>query len=143
LIMVLQSLRRTIIISGLTVSTAAAVMLGLLENVRPASAGEAGAAGSAAFTIDGTSGKVTGAAVSAAVGKNGAAAASYNSGTTNAAYSMGSGGNLSIGLASGAVTSMSDTADATPTTAQGNKLSADAVQTNAPLGTVDIAGTGP
>lgn len=141
--MVLQSLRRTIIISGLTASSAAAVMMGLLGDIRPASAGEAGAAGSAAFTIDGTTGKVTGAAVSAAVGKNGATAASYNSGTTNAAYSMGSGGNLSVGMGSGIVTSMGDAADAAPGTAQANKLSPDAVKTNAPAGTVDIAGTGP
>lgn len=140
--MVLQSLRRTIIISGLTASTAAAVMVGLLGNIRPASAGEAGAAGSAAFTIDAT-GQVTGAAVSAAVGKNGATAASYNSGTTNAAYSMGSGGALSVGMGSGIVTSISDAADAAPATAQGNKLSPNAVKTNAPSGTVDIAGTGP
>ncbi|MGI0483840.1 hypothetical protein ACN4EK_00310 [Pantanalinema rosaneae CENA516] len=139
--MVLQSVRRTIIISSLTISTAAAVMMGLLGNVRPASAGEAGAAGSAAFTIDATSGKVTGAAISAAVGKNGAVAASYNSGSTNAAYSMGSGGNLSVGLASGVVTSIQDTADAAPGTAQANNLDPDAVKTNAPNGTVDIAGS--
>ncbi len=59
-----------------------------------AKAGEGGAAGSAAFTT--TSGAVTGAAVSAAVGKNDAASsATYTSGVT-VSTSLGSAGLITV-----------------------------------------------
>lgn len=63
-------------------------------------AGEGGIAGSAAFTIEG--GTVTGVAVSAAVGKESAAAHSFNydasndNGLQNSAFAIGTAGTLSI-----------------------------------------------
>ena len=60
-----------------------------------ARAGEGGTAGSAAFTVD-SDGKVTGVAVSAAVGKENASSAAFNyeagSGVQNSAWSLGTAG---------------------------------------------------
>lgn len=64
--------------------------IGIFGIASSAMAGEGGAAGSAAFTIN--SGSVTGVAVAAAVGKNSAFAGALNTGTFNAAISLGSGG---------------------------------------------------
>jgi len=60
-------------------------------------AGEGGAAGAAAFTIEG--GVVTGVAVAASVGKNDAGAAAFNNPDTsyNSAFALGSGGKVSFG----------------------------------------------
>lgn len=57
-------------------------------------AGSGGAAGAAAFTV--TDGKVTGVAVSAAVGKDNAAAAAYNNGANNSAFALGSASGIDI-----------------------------------------------
>ena len=59
-------------------------------------AGEGGAAGAAAFTID--NGNVTGVAVAASVGKNDASAAAFNNPATsyNSAFALGSSGKISF-----------------------------------------------
>lgn len=79
---------RFAVVSGLVVCSA----LGLATVAR---AGEGGTAGSAAFTVD-SGGKVTGVAVSAAVGKENASAAAFNyesgSGVQNSAWSLGTAG---------------------------------------------------
>lgn len=132
------SFRHALVVSGLVAGTAFG--LGLFSSVRPASAGEAGAAGSAAFTIN-TDGKVTGAAVSAAVGSNGAAAGSYNDGatSTNAAYSSGTSGTTNITMTSGIVSGMT-TANPVATN-QANTLDTTVVQMDADAGTLDAAGS--
>ncbi|MGD1911590.1 MAG: hypothetical protein ACFB2X_12225 [Rivularia sp. (in: cyanobacteria)] len=60
-------------------------------------AGEGGAAGAAAFTIDDT-GSVTGVAVAAAVGKNDASAAAFNDvdNDFNSAFALGSAGAIQM-----------------------------------------------
>jgi hypothetical protein len=59
-------------------------------------AGEGGAAGAAAFTIDGTN--VTGVAVAASVGKNDASAAAFNNvaNNFNSAFALGSSGAIDM-----------------------------------------------
>ncbi|MBE9146208.1 hypothetical protein [Planktothrix mougeotii] len=90
-------LRRFAIVSSL-------VVLGSLGLSSVARAGEGAVAGSAAFTV--TADKVTGVAVSAAVGKRDAVAHAFNySGTgtgntfglQNSAFALGTSGQLSIG----------------------------------------------
>ena len=96
-------------------------------------AGEGGAAGAAAFTIDGTA--VTGVAVAASVGKNDAGAAAFNnpgSDTTdpyNSAFALGSAGNISIGGMgdqTGTATTMAGALDTNLGTAQANELTGNA-----------------
>ncbi|NES22013.1 MAG: hypothetical protein F6K41_24600 [Symploca sp. SIO3E6] len=88
---------RTIKLSAALVATVAS-LVGFSSIAR---AGEGGSAGAAAFTTDGA-GAVTGAAVSAAVGKEGAAANSFNySGThtstlQNSASAVGAAGTIEL-----------------------------------------------
>jgi hypothetical protein len=113
---------RFAVVSGLVVCSA----LGLATVAR---AGEGGTAGSAAFTVD-SGGKVTGVAVSAAVGKENASAAAFNyesgSGVQNSAWSLGTAGTqdfTSVGDGTGFnVTSTEDSARGTDMT---NSFSAD------------------
>ncbi|MBE9176140.1 hypothetical protein IQ225_14005 [Synechocystis salina LEGE 06155] len=60
-----------------------------------AQAGGGGMAGAAAFSLD-ANGNVTGVAVSAAVGGNGAAAWAFNNGTSNSAGAIGSNGTITL-----------------------------------------------
>ncbi|MEQ8963659.1 MAG: hypothetical protein RLP02_38100 [Coleofasciculus sp. C2-GNP5-27] len=78
----------------------AATAVSLVGFTSIARAGEGGVAGAAAFTVEGT--EVTGVAVSAAVGKEDAAAAAFNydptvnvSGVTNSAFAIGTAGVIS------------------------------------------------
>ena len=114
---------RFAVVSGLVVCSA----LGLATVAR---AGEGGTAGSTAFTVD-SGGKVTGVAVSAAVGKENASAAAFNytgsvSGLQNSAWSLGTAGTqdfTAVGDAAGFnVTSTEDSARGTEMT---NSFSAD------------------
>jgi hypothetical protein len=83
---------QTIKISVALAATAAS-LVGFTSTAR---AGEGGVAGAAAFTVNGT--QVTGVAVSAAVGKEDAAAAAFNyaptasNGVTNSAFAIGTAG---------------------------------------------------
>lgn len=82
-------------------------------------AGEGGAAGSAAFTINNS--QVTGVAVSAAIGKLDAVAGAMNNGPQNSAYAMGSGGVISInGITQGSVGSIASGTDPSIGSIQGN-----------------------
>jgi hypothetical protein len=103
-----------------------------------ARAGEGGIAGSAAFTIN-TDGKVTGVAVSSAVGKQDAAAHAFNYGAggtvQNAAFAIGSAGTISVrAVGDTAGSEYSTIADAALGTAQNNTFSAGTVGIK--LGTV-------
>jgi hypothetical protein len=86
-------IRRFAIVSSL-------VVLGSFGLSTVARAGEGGVAGSAAFTVVGT--EVTGVAVSAAVGKENAAAHAFNydgtndNGLQNSAFALGTAGTLSL-----------------------------------------------
>ncbi|MEG4987523.1 hypothetical protein QUB08_17385 [Microcoleus sp. BR0-C5] len=86
-------IRRIAFVSGL-------VILNAFGFATVARAGEGGVAGSAAFTVN--DGKVTGVAVSAAVGKENAFAHSFNyngdndTGLQNSAFAIGTGGTLSL-----------------------------------------------
>jgi hypothetical protein len=96
-----------------------------------ARAGEGGIAGSAAFTIN-TDGKVTGVAVSSAVGKQDAAAHAFNYGSTstvqNAAFAIGSAGVISVNtVGSPDGSSYNTTADTALDKAQTNTFSAGTV----------------
>ncbi|MGD2182207.1 hypothetical protein [Lusitaniella coriacea] len=72
---------------------AAVLALGSFGVAPAAFAGEGGAAGAAAFTINPFTNTVTGAAVAAGVGKNNAAAAAFNNpGGFNSAYGVGASG---------------------------------------------------
>jgi len=87
-------IRRIAFVSGL-------VILNAFGFATVARAGEGGVAGSAAFTV-GAGGLVTGVAVSAAVGKENAAAHSFNydasndNGLQNSAFAIGTAGTLNI-----------------------------------------------
>lgn len=88
-------------------------------------AGEGGAAGAAAFTIDGTA--VTGVAVAASVGKQDAGAAAFNDidENYNSAFALGSAGVITIngmGDVTGTSTSMAGAADTALADAQGNSF---------------------
>ncbi len=76
-------------------------------------AGEGGAAGAAAFTID--DGNVNGVAVAASVGKNDASAAAFNNidENFNSAFALGSAGKIDItGMGDPAAASMAGEVDA-------------------------------
>lgn len=90
-------------------------------------AGEGGAAGAAAFTIDGTA--VTGVAVAASVGKNDASAAAFNNvdGNFNSAFALGSSGAIDMeGIGDPDAAVMTGTADTALGTAQENDLTGSA-----------------
>ncbi|MEG4913540.1 MULTISPECIES: hypothetical protein [unclassified Microcoleus] len=125
-------IRRIAFVSGL-------VILNAFGFATVARAGEGGIAGSAAFTVN--SDKVTGVAVSAAVGKENASAAAFNysaagggNALQNSAWALGSAGIqafTTVGNPTGFdVTPVSDTARATP---QENKFNAGTV--NVQIGT--------
>ncbi|ELS03099.1 hypothetical protein Xen7305DRAFT_00028190 [Xenococcus sp. PCC 7305] len=79
--------------------TCAIACLGALSLAPIASAGEGGAAAAAAFTIDATTGNVSGAAVSAAVGKQDAFAGAMNDPAgvnANTAFALGSAGVINV-----------------------------------------------
>ena len=117
-------IRRIAFVSGL-------VILNAFGFATVARAGEGGVAGSAAFTINGTAG-ITGVAVSAAVGKDSAAAHAFNyaSSTTagtlqNSAFAIGTGGTLeftTLGNSTGF--DLKTTADAARGTLQNNTFTA-------------------
>ncbi len=98
-------------------------------------AGEGGAAGAAAFTIDntGTDPAVTGVAVAASVGKNDASAAAFNmidatGNPFNSAFALGSAANITmenIGASDG-TQSMTGAVDSALGDAQGNELTGSA-----------------
>ncbi|MGB3653105.1 MAG: hypothetical protein WBA41_18055 [Rivularia sp. (in: cyanobacteria)] len=90
-------------------------------------AGEGGAAGAAAFTIDntGTDPAVTGVAVAASVGKNDASAAAFNdvTGQFNSAFALGSAGPIDMqGIGDPAAAAMIGGEDPIIGTAQENQL---------------------
>lgn len=94
-----------------------------------ARAGEGGVAGSAAFTVNGTA--VTGVAVSAAVGKENAAAHSFNyngnntNGLQNSAFALGTAGTLSLnGLGDPAGFNLNTVQDSARTVVQANTFTA-------------------
>ena len=113
---------RFAVVSGLVVCSA----LGLATVTR---AGEGGTAGSAAFTVD-SGGKVTGVAVSAAVGKENASAAAFNyesgSGVQNSAWSLGTAGTQDFtAVGDGAGFNVTSTEDSARGTHQVSGFSAD------------------
>ena len=115
---------RFAVVSGLVVCSA----LGLATVAR---AGEGGTAGSAAFTVD-SGGKVTGVAVSAAVGKENASAAAFNydgtnaAGLQNSAWALGSAGVQSFtGVGNVAGFSVTNTQDTARNLPQANTFSPD------------------
>ncbi|NET59660.1 MAG: hypothetical protein F6K47_26975 [Symploca sp. SIO2E6] len=115
---------RTIKLSAALLATVAS-LVGFSSIAR---AGEGGSAGAAAFTTDGA-GNVTGAAVSAAVGKEGAAANSFNydgaAGLQNSASAVGAAGTITVeGLGSTDSVSVTTTEDTDRGTAQGNSFTA-------------------
>lgn len=86
-----------------------------------AKAGEGGAAGSAAFTLQND--KVTGVAVSAAIGKQDAFAGAFNNGNQNAAFAMGSAGVINVNnITNTSVSSISSASDPALGTAQNNSF---------------------
>ncbi|WP_017655152.1 hypothetical protein [Fortiea contorta] len=122
-----------------------AISAGIFGVSSQASAGEGAAAGSAAFSVD-SNGKITGAAVSAAVGKNNAAATATNVSvgagilginvgfTSNTATAVGSAGALTVTAKnsdelgniniSGVVGEIKADGDTQPSTTQNNSLNA-------------------
>ena len=117
--------RRLAVVSGLVILNA----FGLATVAR---AGEGGIAGSAAFTVvtTGTTSNVTGVAVSAAVGKEAAAAHAFNfvpGGATtlqNSAFAMGSAGIMNVSNlgSSGGTTAIVLTEDTNRDVAQRNSF---------------------
>lgn len=90
-------------------------------------AGEGGAAGAAAFTIE--EDKVTGVAVAASVGKNDASAAAFNDVTLkeNSAFALGSAGAIDMqGIGDPDGAAMTGTADTQIGVAQANELTGNA-----------------
>lgn len=129
--------------------TCAIACLGALSLAPIALAGEGGAAAAAAFTIDATTGNVSGAAVSAAVGKQDAFAGALNDpagANANTAFALGSAGVInvtSIDQTSG-FTGVQGTADADLATNQENSFSSNAATVR--IGSTDgdaIADLGP
>jgi len=115
-------IRRFAAITGL-------VVLSTLGISTAARAGEGGVAGSAAFTVDGTA--VTGVAVSAAVGKEVAAAHAFNydgsnaNGLQNSAFAIGTAGEVGIaGLGDPAGFTLDALEDTDRATAQANNFTA-------------------
>lgn len=134
-------IRRIAFVSGL-------VILNAFGFATVARAGEGGVAGSAAFTVQG--GAVTGVAVSAAVGKENAAAHSFNynglntNGLQNSAFAIGTAGTLSLtGLGNPAGFTLDTLQDTDRATPQANIFTAGAGYT-IQLGTTsgNILGTG-
>ncbi|MEM6753994.1 MAG: hypothetical protein AAF630_13580 [Cyanobacteria bacterium P01_C01_bin.38] len=92
-------------------------------------AGEGGAAGAAAFTIDATTGNVNGVAVAASVGKNDASAAAFNDNTAdfNSAFALGSAGSIQMtDIGNPATAAMIGEEDPALTTEQANDLTGNA-----------------
>lgn len=115
-------IRRFAAITGL-------VVLSTLGISTAARAGEGGVAGSAAFTVNGTA--VTGVAVSAAVGKEVAAAHAFNydgsnaNGLQNSAFAIGTAGEVGIaGLGDPAGFTLDALEDTDRATAQANNFTA-------------------
>ncbi|MEG3991613.1 hypothetical protein QUA13_31760 [Microcoleus sp. S28C3] len=116
-------IRRIAFVSGF-------VILNAFGFATVARAGEGGVAGSAAFTVGGTG--VTGVAVSAAVGKENAAAHSFNyngtsntNGLQNSAFALGTAGTLSLnGLGDPAGFNLNTIQDSARGTAQINTFTA-------------------
>jgi hypothetical protein len=102
----------------------AAASAGALGLSSAAFAGEGGAAGSAAFMIQG--GNVTGVAVSAGIGKQDAFAGAFNnSDGENTAFAMGSAGTINVNtLGSMNIGSIGSSNDQTLGTAQANNFAA-------------------
>ena len=107
----------------------AATVTSLVGFSSVARAGEGGVAGAAAFTVDG--GAVTGVAVSAAVGKENAAAHSFNydgsnaNGLQNSAFAIGTAGVISLtGLGDPAGFTLDTVEDSDRATAQANEFTA-------------------
>ncbi|MEO1427628.1 MAG: hypothetical protein AAFS12_06010 [Cyanobacteria bacterium J06632_19] len=99
----------------------------LLSLSSAAFAGEGGAAGAAAFTINGTA--VTGVAVAASVGKNDASAAAFNNvnDNFNSAFALGSAGAITMeGIGDPNSAGMTGGADPALGTAQANDLTGSA-----------------
>ena len=111
-------------------------MAGIFGSMPNAFAGEGGAAGAAAFTIQ--NGSVTGVAVAAAVGKQDAVAGAFNTPSNtsyseffypspgaNSAFAQGSAGTISIqGLSASSLSQVSSQEDASLGTSQVNNLNA-------------------
>jgi hypothetical protein len=112
----------------------AAASAGALGLSSAAFAGEGGAAGSAAFTIN-SAGGVTGVAVSAGIGKQDAFAGAFNtSAGDNTAFAMGSAGTINVNtLGSIAVGTIGSSEDLALGTAQANSFVA---TTSVQIGTV-------
>lgn len=115
-------IRRFAAITGL-------VVLSTLGISTAARAGEGGVAGSAAFTVNGTA--VTGVAVSAAVGKEVAAAHAFNydgsnaNGLQNSAFAIGTAGEMSLSaLGDPAGFTLDTVEDSDRATAQANNFTA-------------------
>jgi hypothetical protein len=112
-------IRRLALVTGFVVLNAFGFAAG-------ARAGEGGVAGSAAFTVN--TGNVTGVAVSAAVGKENAAAQAFNydasvNGLQNSAFAIGTAGTLNNTLVGDpAGTTVSSAQDTARGTAQGNTI---------------------
>ncbi|NHC38207.1 hypothetical protein [Scytonema millei] len=104
---------------------AAASIVGIFGIASNAMAGEGGAAGSAAFTINATTSKVDSVAVAAAVGKNSAfaGAASLPSFGMNVAVSLGSASQIdpTFNLSSGTIV-IDDNTDTQISSSQNNNL---------------------
>ena len=107
-------LNRVLLASGLAIASAALL-------IPAAFAGEGGVAGSAAFNI--TGGEVQGVATAASVGKNGASAWSFQTGTSNSAGALGSAGVITITTFNAtSVDTVKDSADPSLLTAQNNGM---------------------
>jgi len=98
-------------------------------------AGEGGAAGSAAFSIN-PDGSVSGVAVSAAIGKQDAFAGAFNdAGSNNAAFAQGSAGTINISsLGSTSITNLTTSEDPQLGVDQGNSFDA---TTSVKIGTLN------
>lgn len=110
---------RVLLVSGLAIGATALIS-------PMAMAGAGGIAGSASFNLVDSSGSqvVSGVATAAAVGKNGASAWGFQSGTTNSAGALGSGGVITVtGMTATTFTSVVDAVDGNLDTAQTNTLS--------------------
>ena len=97
-------------------------------------AGEGAAAGSAAFTVDATTGNISGVAVAASVGKNDASASAFNdsANSVNSAFALGSANAISITGMTSATGNMAGSED----TALGDQINTLGNPANVQLGTV-------
>lgn len=132
-----KTLRNVLLGSGLAAT--------IVSFAPAAFAGAGGVAGSAAFNLVDNAGDqvVAGVATAASVGKNGASAWAFQTGTTNSAGAIGSGGIITIsGMTATTFTDAKDAADAALGTAQGNTFAAGAgpdVQLGTTSGNVVVA----